>query len=154
MKIDWLFKPFHELTPEQLYAILKLRVDTFMIEQKCFYEELDGEDQASFHLMGFCNGQLGLYARIFPPGHNYHGRACPEARIGRIATHKSLRGKGLGHALIKEAVGEIEKRFGNVTSIMDAQSHLEKFYNTHGFVKDGAEYLEDDIPHIPMKRQA
>jgi ElaA protein len=153
---DWLFLPFHALSTDQLYALLQLRQDVFAIEQNCLYPDLDGEDQAALHLMGFTpDGALCAYARVFPPGHfvRHEDETSPEPRISRIATRKEARGLGLGHALMREILMRIEQSFGTRAATMHAQAHLEKFYEGHGFSRAGNAFIADDgIPHIFMRR--
>jgi ElaA protein len=154
MQIDWQIKPFHELTVDQLYTVLQLRVEIFMLEQNCLYKEIDDCDQKAFHLMGYADKDIVLYARIFPPNHVYKNHAYPETRIGRIITHASVRGKGLGHALMQKAIDEMEKLFGKKESLLHAQLQLEKFYNTYGYVREGEITPGGaDIPHISMRRK-
>jgi ElaA protein len=156
-EISWDFLPFNKLTTGQLYALLQLRQDVFAIEQNCLYPDLDGEDQAALHLMGFAaDGTLCAYARVLPPGHfvRHEGAASPEARIGRIATRKAMRGKGLGHALMRKTLARMEQLFGTRAAIMHAQAYLEKFYEGYGFARAGNVFDEDSIPHILMRRPA
>ncbi len=154
MQIDWQIKPFQELTVDQLYRILQLRTEIFMLEQNCLYKELDGCDQGTFHLMGSAGKDMVLYARIFPPDHVYKDHTYPETRIGRIVTHASVRGKGLGHVLMQKAIDEMERLFGKKESLLHAQLQLEKFYNTYGYIREGEVTPgEADIPHISMRRK-
>ncbi len=97
---------------------------------------------------------LALYARIFPPQHDYHGATFEEARIGRVAVHKKFRGKSLAHVLMKEALSRIERDFGKTSIILNAQAHLEKLYDAHGFVREGDAFTEGGIPHVFMRRGA
>jgi ElaA protein len=152
MNIDWTLLPFHALSVEQLYALLRLRVEIFMIEQNCLYPEIDGWDNEALHLMGYSDGKIALYARIFQPNHIYHAEKFPPARIGRVATHKDFRNQGLGHVLMRKALSEIERHSGKTQVILNAQSHLEKFYSRHGFNREGSEFMEDGIPHVFMIR--
>lgn len=154
------FKPqfictdFASLTPDTLYAILGLRIAVFMVEQKCFYTEVDGYDPKAMHLYVWheTKPEMALYARFFPPNHDYHGEVCPMARIGRIAVHDDYRGQGLGHHVMQKALEEISDRYGMGAVTLSAQAHLQKFYQAHGFVVDGEPYDEDGIVHVRMVR--
>jgi ElaA protein len=152
MKIDWQLKPFHELTIDQLYAMLQLRESVFTIEQKRLRKVLDGCDQKTFHVIGYAGKDIVLYARIFPPNHTYKDHTYPETRIGRVVAHESVRGKGLGHALMQKAINEMESLFGKKESLLYAQLQLEKFYNTYGYIREG-DVTGTDIPHIHMRRK-
>jgi len=153
MGVDWQFLPFPKLTLDQLYDLLRLREQIFVIEQTCLYGELDGWEKEAFHLLGYAPDKtLAAYARIFPPNHVYYGETFPEARIGRVALHKDWRGKGRGHMLMQESLARVESAFGKTPVILNAQTHLEKFYNAHGFSRAGDIFDEGGIPHILMRR--
>ncbi|MEZ8661213.1 GNAT family N-acetyltransferase [Vibrio cyclitrophicus] len=146
--ITWHSIPFSELSTQQLYQLLKLRVDVFVVEQTCPYPELDGKDILTGveHLLGYYNKELVACARILPPGTTYDN-----VSIGRVATKQSARGNGLGHQLIKEALTRCEEIWPNATIDIGAQEHLENFYASHGFNTVSEMYLEDDIPHLDMR---
>ena len=145
----WKSVPFAQLTNIELYQLLKLRVDVFVVEQACPYPELDDNDilEGVYHLLGYQEQQLVACARLLPQGVTY-----PCASIGRVATKKSARGGGLGHQLLKQALIESDKHWPNQCLEIGAQQHLVAFYQQHGFVQTSEMYLEDDIPHIDMKR--
>ncbi len=147
--IDWQLLPFESLGSRQLYQLLKLRVDVFVVEQKCPYPELDDKDHGAgvYHLLGFKNDDLVACARLLPPGVSYCG-----ASIGRVATKESARGGGIGHQLLDCAVKECERLWPEHDIEIGAQEYLEKFYSRYGFVRTSEMYLEDDIAHIDMKR--
>ncbi|MBD1574418.1 GNAT family N-acetyltransferase [Vibrio sp. S17_S38] len=149
--MQWKCVPFEELTPIELYQLLKLRVDVFVVEQTCPYPELDGKDILSgvYHLMGYKEDELIACARLLPQGISFS-----EVSIGRVATKGNHRGSGLGHQLIKTALEHCQKYWGECDVSIGAQSHLEYYYQQHGFKKVSEEYLEDDIPHIDMTRIA
>lgn len=147
--IEWQKLSFEELTTGQLYQLLKLRVDVFVVEQKCPYPELDDKDHVGdvYHLLGYQDGELVACARLLPPGISYNG-----ASIGRVATKKDFRGGGLGHKLLDYAVKQCVSMWPEHDIEVGAQEYLEDFYRQYGFVRTSEMYLEDDIPHIDMKR--
>ncbi|TVU58956.1 GNAT family N-acetyltransferase [Vibrio atlanticus] len=146
--ITWHSIPFSELSTQQLYQLLKLRVDVFVVEQNCPYPELDGKDTlvGVHHLLGYANEELVACARLLPPGTSYDNTS-----IGRVATKQSARGNGLGHQLITEALMRCETLWPKTTIDIGAQQHLENFYANHGFKTISEMYLEDDIPHVDMR---
>ncbi|NOH70616.1 GNAT family N-acetyltransferase [Vibrio pectenicida] len=146
--ISWQLLTFEQLTTKQLYQVLKLRVDVFVVEQACPYPELDEKDCYSHvhHLLGSINGELIAYARLLPQNVCYQS-----VSIGRVATAKTHRGAGLGHSLIKKAITESHRLWPNEDIEIGAQAHLESYYNQHGFERTSNTYLEDGIPHIDMK---
>lgn len=139
-------KSFGELTSTELYAILKLRAEVFVVEQTCPYLDPDGKDEEAFHVMGYEGTELAAYARILKPGVSY-----TEAAIGRVVVAPNQRGKKYGEQVMKESMAFAFKQFSTNVIIISAQQYLEKFYNGLGFVTKGEMYLEDDIPHIKMK---
>ena len=147
MKLRWECKPFHELTADQMYTILCVRQEVFVLEQECLYLDADGKDRKSFHLMGFTGDELVAYARIVEPGVSYQ-----EVSMGRILTTENARGTGAGIELMEVGIKEIESRYGNVPIRISAQTYLLKFYEKFGFRSTGKEYLEDEIPHTEMLR--
>ncbi|RTZ14770.1 GNAT family N-acetyltransferase [Vibrio aquaticus] len=146
--ITWQLIPFSELNTQQLYQLLKLRVDVFVVEQTCPYPELDGKDHQTgvHHLLGYQDNELVACARLLPQGLSY-----PCVSIGRVATLKSKRGGGLGHQLLEQALKSCESLWPRESIEIGAQEHLADFYSRHGFVQTSKMYLEDDIPHIDMK---
>ena len=137
-----------EFSAIELYAMLKMRVDVFVVEQKCAYPELDGNDPDCLHLRLMANGELIACARLWRPTQD----ELP--RIGRVAVSPNHRGKRLGEALMREAITECERIFPGHPIELSAQSHLQTFYASFGFAPISAEYLEDDIPHIDMVKAA
>jgi ElaA protein len=141
--------PFAELTPQELYEILSLRQEVFVVEQNCPYLDTDGKDQESFHLM--CRndaGQLVAYTRLLPKGLSYPNYPS----IGRVANAPSVRGQGVGKILMEKSIALCLHLFGNEPIKIGAQSYLLAFYSSLGFVSTGEEYLEDGIPHTKMVR--
>ena len=148
MNLRWEWKPFNELSAEEMYTVLCVRQEVFVLEQECLYLDADGKDRKSFHLMGFDGSELMAYARIVEPGVSYE-----EVSIGRILSSKKARRTGAGIELMNEALSRIEAIYGKVPVRISAQSYLEKFYKKFGFEPTGKEYLEDEIPHMEMLRK-
>ncbi|MDQ0592146.1 ElaA protein [Chryseobacterium ginsenosidimutans] len=144
----WKIKTFEEFTVSELYAVLKARIDVFVIEQNCPYPDLDNYDQKAIHIWAEENGDVLAYCRIFDKGIKYN-----ETSLGRVLTTEKARGKSLGKLLIKYAVEIIENRFYTSEIRISAQDYLLKFYSDFGFVDTGKKYLEDDIPHTEMLRK-
>ena len=147
--VFWDFKGFNELTLQQLYAVLRLRSEVFVVEQACIFQDLDGNDERAMHLIGTQGGAVVAYARCFGPGVMYD-----EASIGRVITSDVLRGTGSGHVLMQQALAGLTATWGDQTIRIGAQARLERFYNSHGFQKAGEPYMEDGIEHIHMLRPA
>lgn len=147
--ITWQFLSFDALSKHQLYELLQLRSEVFVVEQACLFQDMDGADTAAMHLLGTVNGQLAAYARCFDAGKTF-----AEASIGRVITRSSLRGSGAGHLLIDEALRRVAQQWGAQPVRIGAQAHLANFYGQHGFVDTGAPYIEDGIAHIEMLRPA
>lgn len=143
--IQWRFLAFGALSLHELYELLRLRSEVFVVEQACAFSDMDGADATAMHLLGTREGQLVAYARCFEAGVKF-----PEASIGRVATHASARGKGIGHMLIAQAIMRVEEHWGAQAIRIGAQSQLEHFYRQHGFVPDGGAYFEDGILHLQM----
>lgn len=146
--INWQIKTFQELSTTELYQALKLRIDVFVVEQTCFYPDLDNLDihPQTLHLLGYQQGELVAYLRILPKGQSYDGYIS----IGRVATSQQARGNGLGHELIQQGLLACQQHFPHEDIKISAQEHLLKFYQQYDFVQTSAMYLEDDIPHIAM----
>lgn len=133
-----------------MYRILALRSDVFVVEQACAYQDLDGKDEHSFWVWAEDeNGTVHATARLLPAGISYK-----EISIGRVCTSMESRRTGLGKLLMEECLNQCERLWGKQTITISAQQYLLKFYNELGFVEEGEMYLEDDIPHLKMKRKA
>jgi ElaA protein len=144
--MQFTLKRFNELTTLQLYEILKLRIEVFVVEQKCWYQDLDDKDKEAIHLMGWENNQLCCYARILASGVSYKD----EASIGRVVTTEQMRNNGSGQKLMKEAINQCQMIYPACDIMISAQSYLINFYKKFGFITIGEQYLEDNIPHIGM----
>ncbi|MCO4798946.1 MAG: GNAT family N-acetyltransferase [Colwelliaceae bacterium] len=145
----WQVKSFNQLTLDELYDALKLRIDVFVVEQTCYYPDLDNLDRhpETLHVFKYNNNcEMIAYLRILPKGQCYKEHPA----IGRVIIAETARGSGLAHELIAESIKICHKRFPNQTIKISAQEHLEKFYSRHGFTKCSEMYLEDGIPHISM----
>ena len=147
MKIQWKIKPFETLSVNELYDILRLRSEIFVVEQNCVYLDLDGKDKLALHLFGEFEGKIMAYSRLFKPGISFEN-----ASIGRVVVDVNCRERKWGHELMREAIAGIQLHFGESKITIGAQLYLKKFYESHGFVQTSEMYLEDDIPHIQMKR--
>jgi ElaA protein len=147
--MEWILKKFDELTTAELYAILQLRSEVFIVEQNCVYLDPDGKDQEAWHLTGMEDGKMIAYTRILAPGVSY-----PDPAIGRVATSISKRGSGLGRELMERSIEDCERLFGKKSITLSAQVYLKKLYESLGFVGIGDEYLDDGIPHIKMTRKS
>jgi ElaA protein len=147
MNLEWKIKRFEALTTVELYDLLQLRSEVFVVEQNCVYQDVDYKDQKALHLTGEDEGKIVAYARLFKPKDYFE-----EASIGRVVVKPSYRDKKLGHILMREAVYFIKSQFGETKITISAQLYLKKFYESHGFIQTSETYLEDDIPHIEMKR--
>jgi ElaA protein len=148
MQIQWLLKKFEELTPYQLYAILQLRNEVFVVEQNCVFQDADDKDQGSFHFMGFHNNKLVAYTRLVPPGISYE-----QSSIGRVVTSPSIRRSGGGKELMQQSINAMYNLFGKQPIKIGAQLYLKKFYESFGFKQTGDVYDEDGIDHIYMLKE-
>ena len=145
-KIDWKVKRFEELKLKELYDLIALRVEVFVVEQNCPYQDLDGKDEVAFHVIGTDeNNKVVATARILPKGIAYD-----EIAIGRVVTAESIRKYKKGNELMQTCMDFVSHGFPNEDVRLSAQSHLVNYYAKHGFVKTGKEYLEDGIPHSEM----
>ncbi len=148
MRLNWEIKSFESLTVYELYDILKLRSEIFVVEQNCVFLDMDDKDSLSLHLLGKYNGKIIAYSRLFDAGVYYKN-----ASIGRVVVDANYRDKNIGNDLMQEAIAGIAKHFGESQITIGAQLYLKKFYERHGFVQTSQMYLEDDIEHIEMQRK-
>lgn len=140
-----LTKSFSELSTKELYDILQLRAEVFVVEQNCVYQDIDGKDPKALHVIGFKNDKIVAYCRIFKPGDYFE-----KASIGRVVVAKNERKFGYGHVIFRTSMEAVATHFKETSIKISAQLYLKKFYESHGFVQVGEGYLEDDIPHIGM----
>lgn len=145
--VTWRCLRFDDLGVVDLYALLRLRAEVFVVEQRCAYLDPDGADPACWHLLGERAGDLLAYARLVPAGLKF-----TEASIGRVVTDPATRGSGLGHALMREAIERVHALWTPQPIRIGAQAHLQAFYGQHGFAVDGPLYNEDGIEHVEMLR--
>ncbi len=139
--------PYQNLTTNQLYQLLRLRAEVFVVEQDCVYQDLDDKDQNAIHLLGLTeDGQLAAYTRIIAKGDSY----VDYASIGRVITAPFARGKGIGRPLMRESIRILFEHYGEQTVKISAQAHLGAFYESIGFAGVGEIYDEDGIPHRAM----
>lgn len=147
MNLVFNIKPFEALSAHELYELLQLREKVFIVEQHCIYDDIDGKDPLALHVLGTQAGRVVAYARIFKGGDYFD-----LASIGRVVVHPSLRGTGVGHELMAAALSFLQTHLSAQPVQISAQAHLRQFYNAHGFITRGDEYLEDGIPHVAMFR--
>lgn len=146
--MKWVLKKFEDLSTYELYEIIQLRLEVFVVEQDCVYQDCDGKkDYESHHLLGIESNKIEAYLRVVPPGISYK-----EVAIGRVITSQNVRGKGIGYELMKEGIVAVENIYGKVPIRISAQEHLKNYYGSVGFEQVSESYLEDGIPHIEMLR--
>jgi len=147
MTIEWKIRRFEALSVKEMYSLLQLRSKVFIVEQNCIYQDVDGKDYKALHLIGEYDGKIVAYARLFKSGDYFEN-----ASIGRVVIDSDYRDKKWGYDLMREAITGIQHHFGETKITISAQLYLQHFYENNGFVKTSEMYLEDDIPHIEMKR--
>lgn len=145
MNTHWTIQLFSELTADELYAIIRLRNEVFVVEQNCVFQDADDHDQVSHHICGWMEGKLAAYARILPPGEMYL-----HPSIGRVATANYSRKQQIGRKLMKNAISFTHATYVGMDITVGAQLYLRSFYESLGFEKSGDIYLEDGIEHIKM----
>jgi ElaA protein len=148
MDLKWKIKPFTALSTNELYAVLQLRSEVFVVEQNCVYQDIDGKDEKALHLIGEFDDKIVAYARLFRSGDYFEN-----ASIGRVVIDPDYRDKKWGHELMQQAISGVEQHFKTKKITISAQLYLQQFYESHGFVVTSETYLEDDIPHIEMKKE-
>ena len=146
--LRWVTKTFAELTVNELYDLLKLRSEVFVVEQKCIFLDIDNNDQKAFHTIGYLGEEVVATTRLFDKNIMYDGYQS----IGRVVGSPRHRGLGIGKALMQYSIQECERLFGKGPIKIGAQLYLKKFYGEQGFEQSGDIYLEDEIDHIPMIR--
>jgi len=147
MGIKWEIKRFNALSVSELYSVLQLRSKVFVVEQNCVYQDIDGKDEKAMHLLGESDGKIVAYVRFFKSGDYFEN-----ASIGRVVIDPDYRDRKWGYEMMSEAINGVESAFGETKITISAQLYLQKFYEKLGFVTSSETYLEDDIPHIEMKK--
>lgn len=145
MKLSLITKTFNELSIDELYAILQLRSEVFVVEQNCVFQDMDYKDQNALHVLGTFNNKIVAYTRLFKAGDYYEN-----ASIGRVVINSNYRSRKWGYDLMQFSISEIEKHFRTSKITISAQLYLQKFYEKNGFNKTSDIYLEDEIEHIEM----
>ncbi|HET9278395.1 MAG TPA: GNAT family N-acetyltransferase [Flavitalea sp.] len=145
--IHWTCKPFKQLSPGELYAILQLRNEVFVVEQNCVFQDADDKDQESWHLMAWIDKRLMGYTRLVPAGISF-----PEASIGRVVTFPNMRKSGIGKKIMEKSVDMINVLWEKQPIRIGAQLYLKKFYESFGFQQSSDVYMEDNIEHVQMIR--
>lgn len=143
--MKWTLVKFDDLSALELYKIMQLRNEVFVVEQNCVYQDADDKDQKGFHFMGWDDETLIAYTRILPPGLSY-----TEPSIGRVVTAPSARKNGIGRELMIRSIAAVKKLYGELPIKIGAQVYLQKFYTSLGFLQTSAIYMEDNIEHIEM----
>ena len=141
-------KSYQDLIKDELYDVLRLRSEVFVVEQDCVYQDIDNKDQKALHILGYKDKELVTYARCFSPGDYF-----TEASIGRVIVKENQRQNGYGHDIIKASILAIKENFNTKKIKISAQLYLKKFYESHHFKQIGDGYLEDGIPHIAMIKE-
>ena len=147
--MSWKIQTYNELTTEELYKIIQLRVNVFVVEQQTCYEDLDNHDQNSIHISYVKNGELFAYARLLPPGEKFDMTS-----IGRVITKQDVRGTGLGKEMIQLAINTIEKEWPGSEIFIQAQEYLKDFYGSFGFKQVSEPYIYDSLLHLDMLYKA
>jgi ElaA protein len=147
MTLNYHFLPFPALSPDQLYDLLQLRQEVFVLEQNCAYLDADGRDRQAHHLLGYNERGLAAYLRVVEPGAKY-----TEPSIGRVITRLDLRRTNLGRELMREGIRRCQDLYPGQGIRISAQARLERFYREFGFNIVAGPYDEDGIPHLEMLR--
>jgi ElaA protein len=147
MPLAWSWRRFEDLGVDGVYDMLALRAKVFILEQGPYLDP-DGADRHAWHLLGRdAGGALLAYLRVLDPGVKFD-----DVTIGRVVVDASVRARGVGHELMREALAQCARRWPGRPVAMSAQSHLQRFYGRHGFETVSPEYLDDGIPHVDMRR--
>ena len=141
-----MFKTFEQLTTKELYEILRLRSEVFVVEQTCIYNDLDGNDLAAVHMVLIEKEEIVGYLRILNPYVSFD-----KYSIGRVIINPKYRNRGLSKILLQQGIDFVKNELGHSSIKINAQSHLKKMYGSVGFVEFGEEFIEDEILHIPME---
>ena len=145
--LNIIIKSFEELTTQELYRVLQLRSEIFVVEQNCVYQDMDNKDQKALHVLGFKNGNIVAYTRIFKVGDYFE-----QASIGRVIVSQKERKHNYGYDIMNASIKAVKEYFNETNIKIGAQCYLKKFYGNLGFKEIGEECLEDGIQHIHMRR--
>ncbi|MAX07523.1 MAG: GNAT family N-acetyltransferase [Gammaproteobacteria bacterium] len=148
-KFQFRTQKFKTLNAHELYSLLRLRSEVFVVEQECIYQDIDDFDLDAIHVCGHNDGEIVAYSRLLAPGIKYVGSS-----IGRVLTKQTNRGTGLGKALLKESIAQCQQEWPAADISLSAQKYLEKFYSGFGFETKSAAYMEDGMPHIQMTKKS
>lgn len=143
--MNWIIKTFNELTTDELYKILQLRNEVFIVEQECPYQDIDGKDNESYHIFLKKDNEVIAYSRILKKGISYE-----QASIGRVIVKKDYRGGNIAKDMLLKSISFIKNSLHEKEIKIQAQAYLDKFYSSLGFEKISDVYLEDNIPHMDM----
>lgn len=143
--MEIIVKTYKDLTTDELYDIMQLRSEVFVVEQHCVYQDIDGKDRKALHIIGHLNNNIIAYTRCFAPGNYFK-----EAAIGRVVVAMKYRKHDFGHKIMKASIKAILENYQTTTIKLSAQTYLRRFYESHGFKAVGEGYLEDGIPHVEM----
>ncbi|MBC7650909.1 MAG: GNAT family N-acetyltransferase [Deinococcales bacterium] len=146
--IQWHYKPFETLTNTELYALLRLRSEVFVVEQNCVFLDMDNKDQTCHHLLGYDGDNLVAAARLLGPNTAYQ-----QMSIGRVVSSPAYRGTGAGKALMQQAITTCYQIYGQGDIKIGAQLYLKKFYEGFGFLQTSEIYDEDGIDHLEMVKK-
>ena len=138
-------KSFNQLTTNELYDVLQLRSEVFVVEQDCVYQDIDGKDQKALHVLGIKDNKIVAYTRLFKPGDYFN-----LASIGRVVVKENQRMHKYGYDIMEASIKAIKTNYNTTDIKISAQCYLKRFYNNLNFFEVGEQYLEDDIPHIAM----
>jgi ElaA protein len=145
--LSWHWQKLEEMQPRLIYELLAFRESVFVVEQACPYQELDGRDLQAWHLLGQRSGHILACLRVLPPP-----ASSKRYRIGRVAVEEAARGKGFAKDMLVMAELRIAEHAADAEIVLDAQTYLLPFYQALGYSVSGDEFLEDDIPHVPMQK--
>lgn len=145
--LNIIVKSYQELSLDELYMLLQLRSEVFVVEQDCVYQDIDGKDKNALHIIGYKNEEIVAYTRVFKPGYYFD-----QSSIGRVVVRENERHHKYGYDIMRASIEAIKNHYSTTEIKISAQTYLKRFYNNLGFFEVGEEYLEDGIPHIAMMK--
>ncbi len=146
--LNIIVKSYQELSLDELYMLLQLRSEVFVVEQDCVYQDIDGKDKNALHIIGYKNEAIVAYTRVFKPGYYFD-----QSSIGRVVVRENERHHKYGYDIMRASIEAIKNHYSATEIKISAQTYLKRFYNNLGFFEVGEEYLEDGIPHIAMMKR-